>query len=85
MSPAKLNYTVTKKEFLEIVHAINKFCHYIIGYEVFVHTEHSAIRFLMNKPITDGRVIRWLLLLQEFNITMFDRPGKDNVVDEFLS
>jgi hypothetical protein len=70
---------------LSIVHAINKFRHYIIGYEVFVHTDHSTIRFLMNKPITNARVTRWLLLLQEFNITIIDRPGKDNLVFDFLS
>ena len=61
--PAELNYTVTKKEFLAVVHAINKFRHYITGYEIFVHTDHSAIRFLMNKPITNDRVTRWILLL----------------------
>ena len=42
--PAELNYTVTEKEFLAVVHAINKFRHYTIGYETFVHTDHSAIR-----------------------------------------
>jgi hypothetical protein len=56
-----------------------------LGYEVFVHIDHSTIRYLMNKPITNGRVTRWLLLLQEFNITMLDRPGKENVVADFLS
>ena len=76
ISLAELNYIVTEKEFLAIVYAINKFSHYIIGYEFFVHTDHSAIRFLMNKLITNGRVTRWLLLLQEFNITVIDRPGK---------
>ena len=39
----------------------------------------------MNKPITSGRVTRWLLLLQEFNITVLDRPGKENQVADFLS
>jgi hypothetical protein len=80
-----LNYIVTEKEFLAVVHVINKFCHYIIGYEVFVHTDHSTIRFLMNKPIANGQVTRCPLLLQEFNITVLDRPGKDNVVDDFIS
>jgi hypothetical protein len=50
-----------------------------------VHTNHSAIKFLMNKPITNDRVTRWLLLLQEFNITIIDRPGRDNLVVDFLS
>ena len=39
----------------------------------------------MNKPITNGRVTRWLLLLREFNITVIDRPGKENQVADFLS
>ena len=39
----------------------------------------------MNKPITNGRITRWLLLLQEFNITIIDRPGKENQVVDFLS
>jgi hypothetical protein len=72
LSYVELNYTVTEKEFLAVVHAINKFLHYIIGYEVFVHTDNSSIRFLKNKPITNGRVTRWLMLLQEFNIIVLD-------------
>jgi len=85
LTPTELNYTVTEKEFLAVVHAINKFRHYITGYETFVHTDHSPIRYLMNKPVTNGRVTRWLLLLQEFNITVLDRPGKQNMVADFLS
>ena len=39
----------------------------------------------MNEPITNGRVTRWLLLLQEFNINVIERPGKENFVVDFLS
>ena len=39
----------------------------------------------MNKPVTNARITRWLLLLQEFDITLIDRPGKENVVADFLS
>ena len=42
-----MNYTITEKEFLAVVHAINKFRHYITGYETFIHTDHSAIRYPM--------------------------------------
>ena len=85
LTPTELNYTVTEKEFLVVLHAINRFKHYITGYETFIHTNHYAIRYLMKKAITNGRVTRWLLLLQEFNITMLDRPGKQNTVADFLS
>ena len=47
--------------------------------------DHSAIRFLMNKPITNGRVTQRLLLLQEFNIIVIDRPRRENLVAYFLS
>ena len=56
-----------------------------MGYDVFVHTVHFAIRYLMNKPVTNGRITRWSLLLQEFDITVLDRPGKENQVADFLS
>ena len=62
LTPTELNYTVTKKEFLAVVHAINEFSHYITRYEVFIHTNHSAILFVMKNPITNGRITRWLML-----------------------
>lgn len=82
---AEVNYTVTKKEFLVVVYAINKFQYYIIEYKVFIHNDHSIIRFLMNKPIVTSRVIRWLLLLQKFNIMILDNPGCEIVVVDFMS
>jgi hypothetical protein len=74
-----------EKELLSVVHAINKFRHYISIYKSFLHTDHSSIKFLMKKPIENPRVTRWLLLLQYFNINIIDRPGKDNLVADFLS
>ena len=84
VSPAELNYTVTEKEFLAVIHAVNKFRHYITGYPVILYMDHSAIKYLANKPVTNSRITRWLILLQEFNITIKDRPGKENHVADFL-
>ena len=47
--------------------------------------DHSAIRYLANKPIKNGKITRWLLLLQEFDITIKVYPRKENVVADFLS
>ena len=79
-----MNYTVTEKEFQVVVHSLNKFRHYITGYQTFVHTDHAVIRYLMNKPDVNARIIRWLLLLQQFDLTIVDKPGKENVVADFL-
>jgi hypothetical protein len=82
---AENNYTVIEKEFLTVVYAFIKFFHYITCYSVFVHIDHSTIHYLMNKSIANGRVTRWLLLLQEFDISIIDKPGRENVVVDFLS
>ena len=85
LAPDKLNYTVTEKEFLAIVYSINKFRHYITGYPTFVHTNHSTIKYLMSKLVTNAKITRWLLLLHEFDITIIDMPGRENVFIDFLS
>jgi hypothetical protein len=85
LSPVELNYTVTEKEFLVVVYAINKFKHCLTGCEVFVHTYHFSIKLLMNKMITNGRITRCLLLLREFNIIIIDSLGKENLIEYFLS
>jgi hypothetical protein len=56
LNPTELNYTVTEKEILVVIHAINKFCHYITGYPFILYIDHSTIRYLANKPITNGWV-----------------------------
>lgn len=62
LTPTKLNYIVMKKVFIVVVHAINKFKHYVTGYEIFVHIDQFSISYLMNKPIMNGRITIWLLL-----------------------
>eukprot|EP00253_Pinus_taeda_P010299 PITA_10299 len=75
---------VTEKELLAVVHSLNKFRHYITDYQTFVHTDHAAIRYLMNKPDVNAHIIRWLILLQQFDLTIVDKPGKENIVADFL-
>eukprot|EP00253_Pinus_taeda_P009892 PITA_09892 len=85
LSKAELNYIVTKKELLAIVHSLNKFRHYITGYQTVVHTNHAGIKYLMNKPNVNAQTIRWSLLLQQFDLTIVDKPNKKNVVADFMS
>jgi len=80
-----MNYIVTERELLVVMHSLNKFRNYIIGYQTFVHTDHVAIKYLLNKHDVKAQIIRWLLLLQQFDLTIIDKPGKENVVVDFLS
>lgn len=76
---------MTKKELLDVVHSLNKFRHYITSYQAFIHTDHAAIKYLINKPNVSAWIIRWLLLLQQFDLTIIDKPSKENFVEDFLS
>ncbi|XP_019179609.1 PREDICTED: uncharacterized protein LOC109174831 [Ipomoea nil] len=82
---AQVNYTTTEKELLAIVFALEKFRSYLLGSKVIVYSDHSALKFLLSKKDAKPRLIRWILLLQEFDLTIKDKKGCENVVADHLS
>ncbi|WZY77754.1 hypothetical protein YC2023_024138 [Brassica napus] len=85
LDEAQRNYATTEKELLAVVYAFEKFRQYLIGSRVIVHTDHAAIKYLMQKKDAKPRLIRWILLLQEFDIEIKDKRGVDNGVADHLS
>ena len=55
------NYTTTKREVLAMVYALQNFRHYLLGRHFNMFTDHSALQYLVNKPMLGGKICRWLL------------------------
>ena len=85
LDSAQSDYTTTEKEFLAVVFALENFRSYIVGSSLTICTDHAALKYLLSKQDTKPCLTRWILLCQEFNFTIKERMGVENVVDDHLS
>ena len=79
-----MNYTTTEKELLAMVYALDKFRAYLVGSDIVIFTDHLALKYLLTKQNVKARLIRWVLLLQEFNLQIKDKKGVEDVVVDHL-
>ncbi|GJS89281.1 reverse transcriptase domain-containing protein [Tanacetum coccineum] len=83
MIEAESNYTTTEKEMLAVVYAFEKFRSYLIMNKSIVYTDHSALKYLFAKKDAKARLLRWVLLLQEFDFKVIDTKGLDDALWAF--
>nr|GEY64238.1 reverse transcriptase domain-containing protein [Tanacetum cinerariifolium] len=84
MTDAQAYYTITEKELLAVVYAFEKFWPYLVLSKSIVYTDHLALKYLFNKQDAKPRLLRWVLLLQEFDITVHDKKGAENLAIDHL-
>jgi len=85
LNDGQINYATTEKELLAIVYALEKFRSYLVGSKIVIYTDHATIKYLLCKAYSKPRLIRWTLLLQEFDLVIKDKKGSGNVVADHLS
>ena len=81
----KRNYGITELEALGVVWAVKHFRHYLYGSSCDVYTDHEALKALLNTPHPSGKLARWGLALQELDLRIHYRPGKQNANADALS
>nr|GEZ26014.1 DNA-directed DNA polymerase [Tanacetum cinerariifolium] len=77
MTEAESHYTMTEKEMFAVVYTFEKFWSYLIMNKIIVYTDHSALKYLFAKKDSKARLLRWVLLLQEFKFKKKNKFFKD--------
>ncbi|GKB02522.1 reverse transcriptase domain-containing protein [Tanacetum coccineum] len=76
---------MTEKELLAIVYAFEKFRPYLVLSKTIVYTDYSALKYLLAKKDAKPRLLRWILLLQEFDVIIHDKKRTENLAADHLS
>ena len=82
MNSAQHNYTTTEKELLSIVETLKEFRNILLGHQITVYTDHKN---LTHKTFNTERVMRWRLILEEFDPELKYIKGENNFVSNALS
>ncbi|GJV47923.1 reverse transcriptase domain-containing protein [Tanacetum coccineum] len=77
-------YYTTEKDLLAVVFSFDRFLPYLILSKTIVYTDHSALKYLFSKQDAKPRLIRWVMLLQGFNIEIKDKKGAENLAADHL-
>nr|GFB93874.1 reverse transcriptase domain-containing protein [Tanacetum cinerariifolium] len=85
MNQAEANYTTTEKEMLAVVYTFKKYHSYFIMNKSIIYTDHSTLKYLFTKKDVKAHLLRWILLLQEFDFKVIDTRGAENYAADHLS
>jgi len=85
LNTAERNYTVTEKECLAVIFGISKFERYLYGRRFTLQVDHQPLAYLRQAKLTNGRLMRWSLYLQQYNVHVQYIKGSDNIGADYLS
>jgi hypothetical protein len=85
LNNAQMNYTTTEKKLLAVVFACEKFRSYLVGLPVLIFSDHTKLKYLLSKKDSKARLVRWILLLQRFDITIKNKKDTKNIIADHMS
>ena len=85
LSEAESWYSATEHEFVALVSTLCHWCHYLVGRQFTVCTDHASLQYLQTQPSLSCQQVCWLDLFSQFDMTICYVPGKSNVVADALS
>jgi hypothetical protein len=85
ISTTEINYTTTEREGLAMVYVLQKLCHYLLGGNFKMFTDHFALKYLVNKIVLGGEICIWLMLFQEYDFEIVVNLGRMNKGPDHLS
>ena len=78
------NYGISELETLGLVWAVRYFRPYLLGHPCVVYTDHAACLSILNSARPSGKLARWALTIQEMDLTIKHKAGRENSNEEAL-
>jgi phospholipid-translocating ATPase len=85
LSQAQQRYSTVERECLAIVWGLTKFSRFVLGRPFVLQTDHRPLTFLKSAKTKNNRLLRWALMIQEFNFEVEPIPGQTNIIADMLS
>jgi hypothetical protein len=86
LTEAKVNYNTYDKEFYSLVQALKQWCHYILGKETILHTDHHPLIFINSQSkMQEQHHLKWATYLQQFHLVIKYKKGTSNKMVDLLS
>ncbi|GFU49006.1 retrovirus-related Pol polyprotein from transposon 17.6 [Trichonephila clavipes] len=79
------NYSTTEREALAVVWALEKFRLYVEGQNIRLSSDHQPLKLSLSLKSPPGRLARWALQIQFYNLTIDYIPRRSNFIADLLS
>lgn len=85
LTNAERKWSTSEQEMLAVLEGIRSYRIYLSDKKFTIHTDHKALKYVMDQKRATGRLARWAMEIQGYQFDIIHRPGKHNEVADALS